>query len=214
MADAALHAVSLGDGDTQLAFTAADTLYVKVKYDFYQLPPEARMPFRDSVLAHIRKFVPVAADSPTHPAFGRLCLVVAQLCIRMQEWSDPVRSLVANVGLTPATLASIFNILAFVVEEVRCTVLRRPFAPSSLRPPTTRPLTSSYPCFPPTHPPMLAHPAVLHTREHHPQRYPPSLLAPDLQMCLPGAWCPVPHVLRCRSIAVGTHRVCPWPSPT
>jgi hypothetical protein len=121
VSDAALHAVSLSGSDEQLAFAAADTLYIKVKYDFDQLPPEARVPFRDSVLAHIRKFVPATADSPTHPAFGRLCLVVARLCVRMHEWKDPVRGLVSHLGLSPATLASIFNILAFVVEEVRAS---------------------------------------------------------------------------------------------
>ncbi len=119
VSDAVLAAVGLTREEEVLAFAAADILYTKVRYDFKQLPRQARLPFRDSVLAHMRKFIPMTSSSPTHPAFPRLCLVVACLCVRIDEWRDPIRSVVELLGLAPNTLPAVFTVFECIVEEVR-----------------------------------------------------------------------------------------------
>ena len=117
VADFVLRSVGLAREEEVLAFAAADTLLIKVRYDFFQLPVESQLAFRDSVLTHVKKFVPADQSQSPHPAFGRLCLVVASLTMRVAAWKDPLRSIVQLIGVSPASLASILQILTCVVEE-------------------------------------------------------------------------------------------------
>lgn len=114
--DGALWTVGLCPEDQLLAFAAANVLLEKVRNDFDQIPPASRFGFRDSVLRLVKKFVP-APSAPLHPAFNRLCIVVAALAVQMGEWTDVVGDVVRLVGSDAASIASTFQIIALLPEE-------------------------------------------------------------------------------------------------
>jgi hypothetical protein len=118
LVDAILKQVPLDAPSQQLAFAAADVLLDKVRWDLSSLPQADQMALRDSVLVHITKFVPKVGSEGTHPAFGRLCLVVASLVVRVRGWTDIIPSIVASVGSATEALPSLFEILVHIPEEV------------------------------------------------------------------------------------------------
>ncbi len=92
-------------------------------YHHPQVPDAARVPLRDSLLRHISKFMPAlgasgASAGPAHPAFGRLCLALASLCVRLGNCSDVIQGVVALLGTGLSALPSVFQILKHIPEEV------------------------------------------------------------------------------------------------
>ncbi len=102
---------------TIIAFAAADMLLAKVRQQFSQLRAEDALPLRDSVMTFVRKFTPVHKGAAHHPAFNRLCMVVAALALQMPGWSA-TELLTSLVSTDPLTLMTFIEILTILPEEV------------------------------------------------------------------------------------------------
>lgn len=102
---------------TIIAFAAADILLAKVRQQFSQLRAEDALPLRDSVMTFVRKFAPVREGAAHHPAFNRLCMVVAALALQMPGWSA-TELLTSLVSTDPLTFMTFIEILTILPEEV------------------------------------------------------------------------------------------------
>ena len=58
----------------------------------------------------------------SHPAFGRLCLALAALCLRFGSCGDVIHGVVAVLGTSTAALPSVYQLLKHIPEEVRAAV--------------------------------------------------------------------------------------------
>jgi hypothetical protein len=116
--DTVLSAASTDRTQEVLTFAAADLLLAKIRTQFSQVPEGARLPLRDSVLRHIAKFMPSAVGREGHPAFGRLCLALASLCVRLGNCSEIVKGVVAVLGTQLSALPSLYQVLKHIPEEV------------------------------------------------------------------------------------------------
>lgn len=62
----------------------------------------------------------LARDSRPHAAFGRLCLALASLCVRLGSCTDIIHGVVGTLGVQLPALPSLFQVLKHIPEEVWC----------------------------------------------------------------------------------------------
>lgn len=107
--------LSRQDLPIQFRFFAAQTMRTKVQFDFYELPTEAYVNLRDSLLNYIGNFSRSPELAPIHT---QLAIAVADLAIQMDSaWPNAVQSLFERFGRNPDSYATLLEMLRMLPEE-------------------------------------------------------------------------------------------------
>lgn len=92
----------------------------KILNSFDELPDEAHISLRDSLIAHISQItIDTNAIIATH-----LCLAVADLALLMSQWQDPVRDLIERLSGNENSLWPLINTITLIPEEISSRTLR------------------------------------------------------------------------------------------
>lgn len=92
----------------------------KIQNSFHELPDDAHVSLRDSLIAHIKQ---ITID--TNPIIvTQLCLALADLALLMASWSDPVRDLIEELSNNPNSLWPLIVIIRLIPEEINSRYLR------------------------------------------------------------------------------------------
>jgi transportin-3 len=87
---------------------------------FHELPTEAHISLRDSLLQHI-----AAINGATdHIIVTQLCLAVTHLILQAGSWADPIGHLLNTFGTDPSHWWPILEILTLLPEEVHSRKLQ------------------------------------------------------------------------------------------
>lgn len=106
--------------DRESCFFAAQTMRNKIQYSFHELPDDAHISLRDSLIVHISQIT-----DDTHPTIvTQLCLALADLALLMQRWENPVRDLIERLSSNENSLWPLINIIQFLPEEINSRNLR------------------------------------------------------------------------------------------
>lgn len=106
--------------DKESCFFAAQTMRNKIQYSFHELPDDAHISLRDSLIAHISQI-----NNDTHPTIvTQLCLALADLALLMSRWDNPVCSLIERLSSSENSLWPLINIITFLPEEIGSRNLR------------------------------------------------------------------------------------------
>lgn len=92
---------------------AAITFHKKVVYDLSQLPDDARVSLRDTLLVALQGY----ARGP-RVIQSRICLALSALALQMPGWANPVGDMIARFGQDPATVDVLLEFLTVLPEEV------------------------------------------------------------------------------------------------
>lgn len=104
--------------DVESCYMAAQTLRTKIQTSFHELPAEARISLRDSILEHFN-----GVDERTnHIISTQICLALADLLLQMPEWQGAMGELVQRYA--HAREFALLELLIFVPEEVNSRHLR------------------------------------------------------------------------------------------
>eukprot|EP01051_Picozoa_sp_SAG22_P015851 SAG22_NODE_2136_length_2957_cov_1.888034_2_plen_338_part_00 len=110
VADAMLHAEGL---PLQGTFIAVQTLRSKMKRDFSELPAEAQLALRDSVITHLLKF-----KAGPQVVMTQLALSLANFAVQCGQWVDTVPHIMATLGADPATQPCLLEVMKVLPEEI------------------------------------------------------------------------------------------------
>lgn len=92
----------------------------KIQNSFHELPDEAHVSLRDSLIAHISQItIETNAIIVT-----QLCLALADLALLMSHWEDPVRDLIERLSQNENSLWPLINTISLIPEEVNSRNLR------------------------------------------------------------------------------------------
>lgn len=92
----------------------------KIQNSFHELPDDAHISLRDSLIAHISQ---ITID--TNPIIvTQLCLALADLALLMSRWDDPVRDLIERLSQNEKSLWPLINTITLIPEEVGSRNLR------------------------------------------------------------------------------------------
>ena len=96
---------------------AAQTMRVKIQYDWAELPPAQHTALRNSLLQHVLRF----GQGPL-PVLRQLCLAVGVLALHMEEWhatvvTDLITSLTQPPESAAAKLPCLLELLLVLPEE-------------------------------------------------------------------------------------------------
>eukprot|EP00041_Stephanoeca_diplocostata_P030293 m.913990 g.913990 ORF g.913990 m.913990 type:complete len:958 (+) comp23728_c1_seq2:149-3022(+) len=98
----------------EVLFFASQTIRKKIQYSFHDLPPDARLGLRESLLSNVTNHA-----SSTPAVTTQLSVAVADLAIQMmREWSTSIQDLVTMLSAQPATISCLLDILAVLPEEI------------------------------------------------------------------------------------------------
>lgn len=101
-------------------YFAAQTMRTKIQLSFHELPQEAHVSLRDSLLEHISQI-----NEHTNSAIvTQLCLALADLALQMSSWQKPVVDLINKFGTSTANLWPLLEIMTVLPEEVNSRSLR------------------------------------------------------------------------------------------
>lgn len=76
--------------DLESCYFAAQTMRTKIQYSFHELPTEAHISLRDSLMQHLEQ----VNDSTNSVIVTQLCLALAALSLQMSSWQKPVLDLI------------------------------------------------------------------------------------------------------------------------
>lgn len=106
--------------DLQSCYFAAQTMRNKIQNSFHELPDDAHVSLRDSLIVHISQIT-----HDTNPIIvTQLCLALADLALLMSSWPDPVHDLIAKLSSNPNTLWPLIVIVRLIPEEINSRHLR------------------------------------------------------------------------------------------
>lgn len=101
-------------------YFAAQTMRTKIQFSFHELPQEAHISLRDSLLEHISQI-----NEHTNSAIvTQLCLALADLVLQMTSWQKPVVDLINRFGTSTSNLWPLLEILTVLPEEANSRSLR------------------------------------------------------------------------------------------
>ncbi|ODM90983.1 Transportin-3 [Orchesella cincta] len=100
--------------DLYSCYFGAHTLRTKIQGFFHELPLEAHLSLRDSLLQHIAA---ISSDTD-HIIVTQLCLAVAHLILQASTWADPISHLLGTFGSDPSHWWPVVEILTLLPEEV------------------------------------------------------------------------------------------------
>ncbi|KAL7271962.1 Nuclear import receptor [Rhizina undulata] len=92
---------------------AATTLKGKITYDILQLPRDALVPLRNSLLSIL-----VSYRTGARPIRTQLCVCLAGLALQMLEWKDVISLVVSTLGSDPESSVCLLEFLTILPEEV------------------------------------------------------------------------------------------------
>ncbi|KAL1139884.1 hypothetical protein AAG570_006861 [Ranatra chinensis] len=104
--------------DLESCYFAAQTMRTKIQLSFHELPPEAYISLRDSLLEHISK----VTKSTNSAIVTQLCLALADLALQMSSWNRPVLDLINRFG--SSSDAPLLELLTVLPEDVSSRALR------------------------------------------------------------------------------------------
>lgn len=106
--------------DLQSCYFAAQTMRNKIQNSFHELPDDAHVSLRDSLIAHISQIT-----NDTNPIIvTQLCLALADLTLLMGTWQNPVRDLIEKLSNNPNCLWPLIVIIRLIPEEINSRYLR------------------------------------------------------------------------------------------
>ncbi|XP_060821726.1 transportin-3 [Bombus pascuorum] len=106
--------------DVQSCYFAAQTMRTKIQLCFQELPAEAHISLRDSLMNHISQI-----NEHTNSAIvTQLCLALADLALQMSSWQKPVVDLINRFGGSTASLWPLLEVMTVLPEEVNSRSLR------------------------------------------------------------------------------------------
>lgn len=92
----------------------------KIQNSFHELPDDAHVSLRDSLIAHISQI-----NNDTDPVIvTQLCLALADLALLMAAWNNPVLELIEKLSGNPNTLWPLIVIITLIPEEINSRHLR------------------------------------------------------------------------------------------
>ncbi|XP_066594283.1 transportin-3 isoform X2 [Prorops nasuta] len=101
-------------------YFAAQTMRTKIQMSFDELPPEAHISLRDSLMEHISQI-----NEDTNTAIvTQLCLALADLALQMPSWQEPIVDLINRFGGIPSSIWPLIEIMTVLPEEVNSRMLR------------------------------------------------------------------------------------------
>ncbi|XP_020287942.1 transportin-3 isoform X2 [Pseudomyrmex gracilis] len=101
-------------------YFAAQTMRTKIQQSFHELPQEAHVSLRSSLMEHISQI-----DEHTNSAIAtQLCLALADLALQMPSWQKPVIDLINRFGPNSTTVWALLEIMTVLPEEVNSRSLR------------------------------------------------------------------------------------------
>lgn len=104
--------------DLESCYFAAQTMRSKIQYSFLELPQEAHVSLRDSLVDHIG-----GVDDATNTVIvTQLCLALVDLALQMSTWQSPVIDLINQFG--GKNLGPLLEILTVIPEEANSRSLR------------------------------------------------------------------------------------------
>lgn len=106
--------------DMQSCYFAAQTMRNKIQNSFHELPDDAHVSLRDSLIAHIGQI-----NNDTDPVIvTQLCLAMADLALLMSSWDNPVLELIEKLSGNQNTLWPLIVIITQIPEEINSRYLR------------------------------------------------------------------------------------------
>lgn len=114
MSDQLLH----NKADVESCYFAAQTLRTKIQTSFSELPEEAHVSLRDSLLEHVASI----DENTTSIIVTQLSVAVADLALQMPEWSNFIVDLIQRFGASRPF--ALLEILVVLPEEVNSRHLR------------------------------------------------------------------------------------------
>lgn len=104
----------------QSCYFAAQTMRNKIQNSFHELPNDAHVSLRDSLIVHISQI-----NNDTDPVIvTQLCLALADLVLLMAAWENPVQELIEKLSGNASTLWPLIVILTLLPEELNSRYLR------------------------------------------------------------------------------------------
>lgn len=92
----------------------------KIQNSFHELPDEAHVSLRDSLIAHISQI-----NSETDPIIvTQLSLALADLALLMSSWQNPILELIEKLSGNPNSLWPLISIITLIPEEINSRILR------------------------------------------------------------------------------------------
>lgn len=106
--------------DLHSCYFAAQTMRNKIQNSFHELPDEAHVSLRDSLIAHLGQIT-----IETNPIIvTQLCLALADLALLMSRWTDPVLYLIERLSRNENSLWPLINTISLIPEEISSRNLR------------------------------------------------------------------------------------------
>lgn len=104
----------------QSCYFAAQTMRNKIQNSFHELPDDAHVSLRDSLIVHIGQI-----NNDTDPVIvTQLCLAMADLSLLMSSWDNPVLELIEKLSGNQSTLWPLIVIITQIPEEISSRYLR------------------------------------------------------------------------------------------
>lgn len=92
----------------------------KIQNSFHELPDDAHVSLRDSLIAHISQI-----NSETDPIIvTQLSLALADLVLLMSSWQNPIIELIEKLSGNPNSLWPLISIITLIPEEINSRLLR------------------------------------------------------------------------------------------
>lgn len=106
--------------DLHSCYFAAQTMRNKIQNSFHELPDDAHVSLRESLIAHISQ---ITID--TNPIIvTQLCLALADLALLMSRWENPIHDLISRLSDNENSLWPLINTLSLIPEEISSRNLR------------------------------------------------------------------------------------------
>lgn len=106
--------------DIHSCYFAAQTIRNKIQNSFDELPNDAHIALRDSLITHISQ---ITIDTNTI-IVTQLCLALADLALLMGQWNNPVNDLVGQLAGNENSLWPLINTITLIPEEIDSRNLR------------------------------------------------------------------------------------------
>ncbi|XP_076655817.1 transportin 3 [Halictus rubicundus] len=106
--------------DVHSCYFAAQTMRTKIQLCFQELPAEAHVALRDSLMNHISQ----TNENTNLAIVTQLCLALADLALQMSSWQKPVVDLINRFGGSTSNLWPLLEVMTVLPEEVNSRSLR------------------------------------------------------------------------------------------
>jgi len=106
--------------DVETCYFAAQTMRSKIQYSFNELPAEAHLSLRNSLLEHLTGVTP----GTSQVIVTQLCLAMADLILLMPEWTNALSELMSRLSGSSDTMQPLLEVLLLLPEEVDSRHLR------------------------------------------------------------------------------------------